>query len=151
AVARTAAPAGCTWSDVSSPSFSGQLFGVAALSGTDAWSVGYETGGPVLNEAIVEHWNGAKWRLLRSPQPGSYRNFLEKVGVVGPADLWAVGGYENQHGGYARPQRSLVEHWDGIRWHVVPSPSVPGADTTLAGVVALATDDVWAVGFATTP
>jgi hypothetical protein len=38
----------------------------------------------------------------------------------------------------------LILHWDGSAWSVVPSPTAN--DGTLEGVVALASNDVWAVG-----
>ena len=38
----------------------------------------------------------------------------------------------------------LILHWDGSAWSVVPSPTAN--DGTLEGVVALARNDVWAVG-----
>jgi hypothetical protein len=40
---------------------------------------------------------------------------------------------------------TLVEHWNGQRWSVVPSPS-GDPFAKLNAVVALAPDDVWAVG-----
>ena len=39
----------------------------------------------------------------------------------------------------------MIEHWDGTRWRVVSSPS--GSYDFLEGVAALATNDVWAVGY----
>lgn len=62
------------------------------------------------------------------------------------ADVWAVGEVGDQ---------TPTEHWDGRGWQVVPSPSkntVHGqpASNFLTGVVALAPDDVWAVGYAAT-
>src|SRR5437762_3576748 len=45
------------------------------------------------------------------------------------------------------PVRTLIEHWDGIAWSVVPSPNVSGLDRTLTGVAAVSANDVWAVGY----
>jgi hypothetical protein len=146
--------AGCTWKDVQSPFFSGQLYGVTALSGADAWSVGYDTDGPLLNTAVIEHWNGTRWKVTPSPQPGTYRDFLEKVSAAASNDVWAVGGFQSyrsqQHQRVWR-QHTLAEHWDGSAWTVVASPNLPGADNVLFGLVAISTDDVWAVGTATSP
>jgi hypothetical protein len=48
-------------------------------------------------------------------------------------------------------QFSLVEHWDGIQWSVVPSPSPSPADGLtwigLQAVAAAGPDDVWAAGY----
>jgi hypothetical protein len=40
----------------------------------------------------------------------------------------------------------LIEHWDGSQWRIVKSPKVSSQDTYLAGVTALSSKDVWAVG-----
>jgi hypothetical protein len=49
-------------------------------------------------------------------------------------------------GGYRSPSGSavLIEHWDGSQWSLVAPPAV--GNSTLYGVDALASDDVWAVG-----
>jgi hypothetical protein len=55
-------------------------------------------------------------------------------------DVWAVGTritYKRQ---------TLVEHWDGRHWTVVPSPTLPGGNNSLTGVVAVSAHDIWAVG-----
>jgi hypothetical protein len=63
--------------------------------------------------------------------------FLEAVSGNSPDDVWAVGA-DNDAG-------TLIEHWDGSTWSVVPSPS-PGAAASLADVTAISADDAWAVG-----
>ncbi len=145
----TAASPACAWKDVDGPFFMGQLLGVDAIGPHDVWAVGYATGGQLLNQAIIEHWNGRRWKVIDSPEPGSYRDFLEHVSAVSSTDVWAVGGYQSTRKGHLRLQRTLVEHWDGQRWSVTPSPNLPDTDNTLLGVAAVSTDDVWAVGVAT--
>ena len=44
--------------------------------------------------------------------------------------------------------QTLILHWDGTAWSVVPSPNVGTGANVLAGVVAPAADDAWAVGVA---
>jgi hypothetical protein len=58
--------------------------------------------------------------------------------VDGGRHVWATGGAEA--GG------PLVEHWDGTRWHRVPTPARAGRDAQLGGIGALSAHDVWAVG-----
>ena len=41
--------------------------------------------------------------------------------------------------------QTLVEHWDGTSWSIVPSPSV-GPWSTLVQLAPLTPDDIWAVG-----
>jgi len=57
-------------------------------------------------------------------------------GSAFPRDVWAVGGAD---GG-----PPLIEHWNGSRWNVVPSPAVRRG--TLADVAAVSATSVWAVG-----
>ena len=43
--------------------------------------------------------------------------------------------------------RTLIEHWNGTKWTVVPSPNpIAGADNFLKGVDGVYVNDVWAVG-----
>src|SRR5450759_1391121 len=60
------------WEVVSSPSpgNNGQLFGVAAISPSDVWAVGYYSiSGPT--STLVKHWDGIVWSVVPSPNPGS--------------------------------------------------------------------------------
>jgi hypothetical protein len=61
---------GAGWKVVPSPNPAGsadaQLTGVAALSITDAWAVGFSWNGSVTT-TVVEHWNGQAWKLVTSP------------------------------------------------------------------------------------
>ena len=42
----------------------------------------------------------------------------------------------------------LLEHWDGSAWNIVPAPPPPdGSWATLAGVAAISSGNVWAVGY----
>jgi hypothetical protein len=54
---------------------------------------------------------------------------------VSSADVWAVGD------AYGRP---LVTQWDGKNWNTSASSAT---GTSLSGISARASDDVWAVGF----
>lgn len=66
---------------------------------------------------------------------------LQAVAADASDDAWAVGGPSLFQAG-KRPT-ALIEHWDGTRWAVVPSPAVAGV---LESVAIAAPDDVWAVG-----
>jgi hypothetical protein len=113
-----------------------QLFGTAALSADDVWVVG--THGA---HTLVEHWDGSSWSVVPSPGPDN-RSVLHGVTAVAADDVWAVGYYGPTAGGV---MHTLVEHWDGTAWSVVPSPEIDSS--MLLGVAAVAADDVWAVGY----
>jgi hypothetical protein len=66
---------------------------------------------------------------------------LHAVAADAPDDAWAVGGPSNLETGPRPP--ALVEHWDGNRWDVVPTPA---HSAVLLGVTATSRSDAWAVG-----
>jgi hypothetical protein len=64
------------------------------------------------------------------------------VAAVAANDVWAVGSTSSNGHDYF----TLVKHWDGTHWSVVPSPG--GAYDTLTGLAVVAPNDIWAVGWA---
>ena len=58
---------------------------------------------------------------------------LESVAAVSASDAWAVG--------------SVIEHWNGHRWSVVPGASTGTCAVLLYGVAALSASSAWAVGY----
>jgi len=81
------------------------------------------------------------WVNGQPPSPGSTDSRLRGVAVLSACDAWAVG---SQIGTGA--SQTLIEHWDGAAWSVVPSPS-PGAFlNVLYTVRATSADSIWAVG-----
>src|ERR1700692_3270935 len=61
------------WSVVPSanvPSYSNVLYGVAAVSASNVWAVGYyQNNSGTTGPSLIEHWNGSKWRIISSPNP----------------------------------------------------------------------------------
>jgi len=48
-------------------------------------------------------------------------------------------------------QGTLIEHWDGSKWAVIPSPNAKGSSqNTLTGVAVINANDIWAVGYTLT-
>jgi hypothetical protein len=137
-----------TWSIVSSPSARGvgqRLTSVAAVSPGDAWAVG-----DVYNkrlgdqQTLTQHWDGAAWRPVPSPSvPRSY-NTLTGLAAISSNDVWAVG-YTINDQTYA--WKTLILHWNGTGWAIVPGASLGTSFSAFGGVVAFASDDVWAVGY----
>jgi hypothetical protein len=144
----SASAAACTWKVVPSPNvgaadINNELNGVAKVSPSDVWAVGFSGGNT--GQTLVEHWNGSSWAIVPSPDPGgaAASSALNAVTAVSATNIWAVGTY---YGGQAL--QTLVEHWDGTSWAVVPSPDPNGAshNTQLTGVAAVSASDIWAVG-----
>jgi hypothetical protein len=123
------------------------LAAVVALSADEAWAVGSVTDADGLSRPLVERWDGSSWAI--APQLGlgdGTDASLSGVTATASNDVWAVGGVRSLVG----PRRTLVLHWDGSRWSVVPSPGLDGQPNALTAISATAPDDAWAVGTAFT-
>lgn len=130
-----------------SPPVTNQLLAVAALSAADAWAVGWaqDPGGPpYVKRTLTERYDGNAWTIVPSPNhPQDTLSVLQAVSAASAGDVWAVG---VSHDG-TLPSRTLIQHWDGTRWSIVPSPSPDTQLNELRGVAALAANDAWAVGY----
>jgi hypothetical protein len=146
---------GKKWTVVPSPNRSATgnlLSAVSADSPTDIWAVGVSVDQPTTSvQTLVEHFDGARWRVVPSPNPLSKaflnQNVLSSVHAVSANDVTAVGLLRD-----AGQQRelTLVENWNGKKWSVVPSPNqsnVPGSLNALTSVTAVSATDLYAVGF----
>lgn len=101
------------------------LGAIGVVSAHEIWAVGsYDNN--VINQMLIERWDGASWSVL--PSPGAGR--LLDIAVVSANDIWAVG--------------DRFVHWDGSAWSVVTES--PGANA----VTALASNNVWTAGFGDT-
>jgi hypothetical protein len=56
------------------------------------------------------------WAFAFSPKAGT-TSYLQDVTCTSASDCWAVGYYYNDNA------QTLIEHWDGTKWAVVPSPN----------------------------
>lgn len=135
------------WQVVPSPNVGSQhnyLTDIDALDVNNVWAVGYYTGTGRYH-TLIQRWDGQAWYIVPSPDAGYY-NFLNAVEVIAPNDVWAVGSFTTDAASSGR--HLLTMHWNGSQWSVVPNPD-PGGNYTnfLTGVAAVASNDVWAVGF----
>jgi hypothetical protein len=131
---------GVRWRHVPTPvegSFS-QLFGVSAIASNDVWAVGSFGAA----SALILHWDGATWTDVPSPALTDGFRTLFSVTAIAADDVWAAG----SQGRAGATSRTLVEHWDGQRWRVIPTPNVAGADNYLWDIDAGSAGDIWAVG-----
>jgi len=143
---------GTRWHTVESPqpaNYENDLYAVVALSPNDVWAVGSyqnaKNGYEQPQKTLIEHWDGTRWKVVASPNANAFFNSLTGLTALAPDDIWAVG----SQGAVAGTSQTLVEHWDGTRWRIVPSPNGGSYDNVLEGVTALSADDIWAVGEST--
>lgn len=132
---------GSEWSIIPSPV--GLLESVAVVSPNDVWTVGHYYNSTT--QTLAMHWDGTSWSVVPSPNAGTRENYLHEVSAVSADDVWAVGAYIVYIGGTTY-SRTLVEHWDGTTWSIVPSADPSNYDNNLYGVDIASANDVWAVG-----
>jgi hypothetical protein len=82
------------------------------------------------------------WVAERPPDPGPERDSLDGVAVLSASDVWAVGEYTNAAGLW----KTLIEHWNGKVWKLVPGPNPGIGSSYLNSVSAVSASSIWAVG-----
>jgi hypothetical protein len=139
-----------TWKVVPSPNvgtFQNQLGSVAALTSSDAWAVGTSSNGSiqqntVVKSALIEHWDGTRWRIVPNPKPGDGDFGLEGIAAISSNDVWAVGySWDKQ------VMNTLIERWDGKQWRIVRSPRPQFDQSDLSSIAAVSANDIWTVGY----
>jgi hypothetical protein len=135
---------GASWQIVPSPNVGrgfNALYGVACVSDSDCWAVGFENGGN-LAQTLIERWDGTSWTVHDSPNVGTQHNVFNAVTCLSASNCWAVG-----YSGVAGAKNALVAHWDGTAWIASALPNQPLAqENTLYGVTCNSTSDCWAIG-----
>ena len=138
---------GTTWAIVASPNpvgIASYNSSLVALASNNVWAAGYYVNNSGVYRTMVEHWDGATWTIVASPNAGEGDSALNEIAGTQPNDLWAVGYGEIMIFG---PSATLVLHFDGTSWNVVPSPKPGGLTSSLSSVAALTDGKIWAAGF----
>ena len=145
---------GTAWSSVTLPlpahaNSNTTLNAISAHGLSDVWIVGtFLDSVTGRNETFSEHFNGTAWKVVRMPPVnGPNRNAFFRFNAINansPSDVWAVG--DRGIIDVPNSQKTLIEHFNGTAWSIVPSPS-PGSIDVLSGVTTSnASNNVWAVG-----
>jgi hypothetical protein len=139
---------GAAWTATTVESNNQFLFGASADAANDAWAVGFNGSDSITTSAM--HWDGTNWKRVATPNVGDGTNKLNATLALAPNDVWAVG-FSTP---VAPPQHAatltLIEHFDGTSWVVVPSPNAgPNSayqSNRLLGLTANSANDIWAFG-----
>lgn len=136
-------------------SISSYLFGVSCTAARNCMAVGSaryphrkgSSWGGTRDLTLIEHWNGSAWSVISSPnRPGPPSDQLSGVACAGAADCTAVGvAARRSPAGGADRSATLIEHWNGVTWSIVESPS-PSTSAGLNQVACSAASDCAAVG-----
>ncbi len=126
---------GTAWSLAAAPAetqtwSSSSRFGVAAVARNDVWAIG---------DFESFHWDGTSWTVVGGAES------TVAVSAAGATNVWTVGSYTYSDGYYTYGPFTLAYRWNGSSW-VGSSTLSPTGDDTFQGVVAIAGNDVWAVG-----
>lgn len=149
---------GETWSEVELPDTSGlgtsPVTTGVEFAGSDLWIVGYlSTPYPTNNLPLVMRQRDGDWDYVetvalrkQTEYPYSDRGgFLAEAAALSADDIWAVG-LAAGFGDARATSVPLAVHWDGDDWTDVDVPLISNRHHELNDVVAIASDDVWAVG-----
>src|SRR3954468_2399711 len=124
---------GAGWQNVPPPAgVTGELRAVSRDWAGGAWAVGDDGHG----HPLALRCTAAACATVTVPQVGTVSR-LRGIKAFAADDAWAVGDTGN---------RTLVMHWDGLAWSVVPSPNPDPNVNILHAVAGVAGDDLWAVG-----
>lgn len=112
-------------------------------------SVSSASAAPVSRTAALEVPACRNGVITATPSPGIpgelYDN-LFGIDAIDAKDVWAVGYYIKEPN-TVNLWQTLIEHYGGKRWQVVPSPD-PTPNDVLYALTAISPDDLWAVGVA---
>ncbi|HEX9989266.1 MAG TPA: S-layer homology domain-containing protein [Chloroflexia bacterium] len=135
---------GATWNRFSTPNAGSNcptLTSVVALAADSLWVAGYlETS----NQSLIAHWNGASWTVAAPPYPG-VSSPLYGLTATSSDTLWAVGSTPAASDG--NPRTFVLRGGERTQWSSVPSPNQVIRNNVLRDVIAIAPNDVWAVGY----
>ena len=141
---------GESWSLVPLPDLDGvygELLGIDAVATDDVWAVGFQRGSTPGGDPrpLVLHLAGDAWHVVVTPTLSGPNASLLDVRAIAADDVWGVGNRQpplaSQLG-----DRTLIEHWDGSSWSVVPSPEADDQNHGLTTVDGSGPTDVWAGG-----
>jgi hypothetical protein len=144
---------GSTWKLSRNPALpsgeNGYLYGVTALSARSAWAAGYLTTASS-QEAMIEHWNGTKWKLLTLTLPSDASTSLTAVRAFSAHSVIAVGDEAPFTPG---ANTTFGLHWNGSSWNPIPVTSPFGSSDgyNLLAVSGASCSSAWVVGSAYVP
>jgi hypothetical protein len=141
---------GTSWTATELQRASPFVLTIAALSTNNVWAAGFSGAENDDSRTFVMHFNGKTWSSVASPSTGNGANQLNALFAIAPNNIWAFGFSTSVAPPQRAPTKTLIEHWDGTSWTIVPSPNVgPNSiyqSNRLLGITAASATDIWAFG-----
>lgn len=104
---------GGAWHPAPAPAAPGRNLALTAITcpgRRDCWAVG---GSSKSGPAVIEHWTGGSWQLVRSPE--LIGGQLVSVSCASVSLCWASGGQQTRR----NKTTDVLEQWDGTRWRLI--------------------------------
>lgn len=124
------------WQQMPTPNPGGDnlIFSLSADSETDVWAVG---------DYISLNFDGQTWNAIPlAALPG--QSSMKGVAAISPNNVWAVGSNQVSNGNVSHVS-AVIEHYDGTKWSIVPSPTF-STGSELESLQAFSANDIVAVG-----
>jgi hypothetical protein len=136
------------------------VFASKSFGASESWLVGgYDTGaiGSFQTFSLAYRRVGeGDWEIVPTPSPdvcSSQGNpscakvWFNAIDGVAPDDLWAGGWKDGLTTDFFFGGELFIAHWNGTEWVEIPAPvTTAGSGVEIAGIKAIAPDDVWFVG-----
>ena len=153
---------GKSWSLMATPTPAGtqtghfnELGDVACISSDSCWAAGEygpDKANGVESENQALHWNGKKWSMVTTPDPGDNAtdgvSALSAIRCASAGNCWAVGTYGSNAPGGVLLNEAL--HWNGRKWSLAAVPdnaqSSSDAFNMLQGLACTSAANCWATG-----
>src|SRR5262249_35727414 len=79
------------------------------------------------------------WTGAQPPSASVHNNNeLHSIAVLSACNAWAVGSFDRS----SNVQQTLIEHWNGSNWKIIPSPSPGSQDNILFSVRAASPSNI---------
>jgi PKD repeat protein len=107
--------------------------GASCTTPTACTAVGWSEDGSGNMQVLAERWDGSKWSIQSTPNPGgSTLNRLASISCSSATICTTVG----WSGGFTQTRKPFAERWDGSAWGIqsTPTPSNPSGGVSEAGL-----------------
>jgi hypothetical protein len=123
-----------------------RLEAIAAISSKDVFVVGGDSYFSGEGRALIDRWNGVRWRKVFSPITNARfspkTDLLHAVSGLSARDVWAAGGQPVSDG----QDRAYVLHWNGRKWIGMAPPVGDAYPDELYGIAPVSSRYVLVVG-----
>ena len=124
---------------------------VSASGPGEAWAVGTFSNQKALDQPLVEHRTATGWTRVSVPVPAGQQATLSAVDDLSPGNAWAAGTSFSGGIGATPAGTTLIEHWNGTRWSIVPSPNpaagIAGDTDVLTSITGTGPGNLWVAGW----